>query len=98
LGPLLPLPFYRVAIKIGLSEALTFMAGFVFGLLSCFIAGAFIIIISGLMIAPGVWAAFIASNYTILFMTIGPRVIAIMTGAVGDHSVAIRVAAKESTI
>jgi hypothetical protein len=164
---LIPLPFYGVAIKIGLTETLTFTAGFVFGTLSGFMAGAFIIIISDLMIVPGPWTPFIAAiiglvfgggggavrrfasknprpltlgitavvltvtseflqnwwmasfysiplvpaivsgipslltalaNNTILFMAIGPQIIAIMMGVVGEHQVAIQVAAKESTL
>ena len=56
-----PEPVYGIAIKIGLSETLSFVSGLVFGPIAGFITGFSIILLSDLAIAPGAWTPFIAS-------------------------------------
>jgi uncharacterized membrane protein len=56
-----PVPLYGVAIKVGLTETLTFVSGFAFGPALGFLSGALIIIISDLFMMPGVWTPFIAA-------------------------------------
>lgn len=56
-----PIPIYGVIIAIGLTETLTFICGFVFGYVAGFVTGAFIIIISDMVVAPGAWTPFIAA-------------------------------------
>jgi len=55
--------FYGVLIKIGLSETLSFICGFVFGPIQGFITGALIIIVSDMfsIYGPGLWTPFIAA-------------------------------------
>ena len=48
-------------IKIGLTETLTFVSGFVFGPMAGFVTGASIIIISDMAMLPGAWTPFIAA-------------------------------------
>jgi len=65
--PPIPLPFgfsiYGIFIKIGLTETLTFVSGFVFGPVQGFVTGALIIVVSDLFSAygPGLWTPFIAA-------------------------------------
>ena len=49
--------FYGVLIKVGLSETLAFICGFVFGPIQGFIAGFLIIIVSDMfsVYGPGIW-------------------------------------------
>jgi energy-coupling factor transport system substrate-specific component len=56
----LTIPIYGVLVKIGLTETLTFVSGFVFGPLQGFITGLLIIIISDLFTLAGLWTPFIA--------------------------------------
>nr|MDO8099627.1 ECF transporter S component [Candidatus Njordarchaeota archaeon] len=64
--PYVPLPFgfslYGVFIKIGLTETLTFMSGFVFGPAQGFLTGALIIIVSDIfsVYGLGLWTPFVA--------------------------------------
>jgi hypothetical protein len=55
--------FYGVLIKVGLSETLAFICGFVFGPIQGFIASVLIIIVSDMfsIYGPGLWTPFIAS-------------------------------------
>jgi len=57
----LPTPLYGVLIKIGLTETLAFVSGFVFGPATGFLAGAMIILVSDLFMLPGPWTPFIAA-------------------------------------
>jgi hypothetical protein len=54
-------PVYGMAIKVGLSETLSFVSGLAFGPIAGFITGFSIILLSDLAIAPGAWTPFIAS-------------------------------------
>ena len=56
-----PVPLYGVLIKVGLTETLTFVSGFVFGPALGFLSGALIIVISDLFMMPGFWTPFIAA-------------------------------------
>lgn len=54
-------PLFGILIKIGLTETLTFISGYVFGPVLGFVAGASIIVISDTATAPGAWTPFIAA-------------------------------------
>lgn len=56
-----PINVYGVLVKIGLTETLAFVCGFVFGPLQGFITGALIIVVSDLFMTPGPWTPFIAA-------------------------------------
>lgn len=56
-----PTPLYGVMIKVGLTETLAFVSGFVFGPATGFLCGAMIIVISDLFMMPGPWTPFIAA-------------------------------------
>lgn len=56
-----PIPLYGILIKVGLTETLAFVSGFVFGPALGFVTGAFIIVISDLLMMPGPWTPFIAA-------------------------------------
>jgi len=57
----LPIPIYGILIKIGLSETLAFICGFVFGPIQGFVTGALIIVVSDLFTWAGLWTPFIAA-------------------------------------
>jgi uncharacterized membrane protein len=57
----LPTPFYGILVKVGLTETLAFVSGFVFGPAMGFLSGAMIIVISDLFTFPGPWTPFIAA-------------------------------------
>jgi len=54
------IPIYGVLVKIGLTETLTFVSGFVFGPVQGFITGLLIIVVSDLFTLAGLWTPFIA--------------------------------------
>jgi uncharacterized membrane protein len=54
------IPIYGVLVKIGLTETLTFVSGFVFGPVQGFVTGLLIIIVSDLFTLAGLWTPFIA--------------------------------------
>ena len=56
-----PTPVYGVLIKVGLTETLAFVSGFVFGPALGFVTGALIITISDMLMMPGPWTPFIAA-------------------------------------
>jgi len=56
----LTVPIYGVFVKIGLTETLTFVSGFVFGPVQGFITGLLIIIVSDMFTLAGLWTPFIA--------------------------------------
>jgi uncharacterized membrane protein len=58
-----PEPVYGAVIKVGLSETLSFVSGFIFGPISGFITGFLIILLSDIAspYGPGAWTPFIAS-------------------------------------
>jgi uncharacterized membrane protein len=56
-----PIPLYGVLIKVGLTETLTFVGGFIFGPAPGFLTGALIIVTSDLLMIPGPWTPFIAA-------------------------------------
>lgn len=56
-----PTPLYGVLIKVGLTETLTFINGFVYGAATGFVTGFLIIVISDLFVIPGPWTPFIAA-------------------------------------
>ena len=56
-----PAPVFGIFIKIGLTETLTFISGFVFGPGVGFLTGALIIVTSDLYMLPGPWTPFIAA-------------------------------------
>ena len=57
----LPTPVYGLLVKVGLTEMLAFVSGFLFGPAMGFLSGAMIIVISDLFMMPGVWTPFIAA-------------------------------------
>lgn len=65
--PPVSLPFgfslYGILIKIGVTETLAFLCGFVFGPLQGFVTGTLIIVVSDIfsMYGPGLWTPFIAA-------------------------------------
>lgn len=67
LAMLTPTPVYGVVIKLGLTETLTFIIGFVYGAVAGFISGALIIAISDVMFLPGPWTPFIAAIIGLVF-------------------------------
>ena len=56
-----PTPLYGILIKVGLTETLALVSGFVFGPVPGFLAGALIIVVSDLFMMPGPWTPFIAA-------------------------------------
>lgn len=58
-----PVPVYGVVTKVGLSETLSFVSGFIFGPVAGFVTGFLIILLSDLAspYGPGAWTPFIAS-------------------------------------
>jgi uncharacterized membrane protein len=54
-------PLYGVLVKVGLTETLAFVSGFVYGSAAGFVTGSLIIVISDLFILPGPWTPFIAA-------------------------------------
>jgi hypothetical protein len=62
-----PVPVYGVVIKVGLTETLTFIIGFAYGVVAGFIGGALIVAISDLMFLPGPWTPFIAAIIGLVF-------------------------------
>jgi len=56
-----PVPLYGVLAKVGLSETLAFVSGFVFGPAIGFGTGVLIITLSDMATIPGAWTPFIAS-------------------------------------
>jgi len=73
-----PTPIYGVLIKIGLSETLAFISGFLYGPIVGFMCGAFIIVISDFFTYPGPWTPFIAT--IIGLIGIGGWIIRLVTG------------------
>jgi uncharacterized membrane protein len=67
LAMLTPTPVYGVVIKLGLTETLTFIIGFSYGIIAGFIGGALIIAISDLTFLPGPWTPFIAAIIGLTF-------------------------------
>ena len=57
----IPIPLYGVVVKIGLSETLAFICGYVFGPIQGFITGVLIIMVSDMLTWPGLWTPFIAA-------------------------------------
>jgi len=57
----LPIPIYGVVVKIGLTETLTFVSGFVFGPMQGFITGVLIIVVSDMFTWAGPWTPIIAA-------------------------------------
>jgi len=68
LGSVSPEPVYAVVTKVGLSETLSFVSGFVFGPLAGFITGFLIILLSDMAspFGPGAWTPYIASIIGVL--------------------------------
>jgi len=56
-----PLEIYGVFIKVGLTETLTFVAGFALGPLQGFLTGFLTVIVSDIFMMPGPWTPFIAA-------------------------------------
>ena len=58
-----PEPVYAVVTKVGLSETLSFVSGFVFGPIAGFITGFLIILLSDIAspYGPGAWTPYVAS-------------------------------------
>ena len=66
-----PIPVYGIVVKIGLTETLTFVSGFVFGPIQGFITGALAIIVSDLLTWPGIWTLIIAAIIGLLGVCAG---------------------------
>jgi uncharacterized membrane protein len=64
-------PLYGVLIKVGLTETLTFLSGFVYGPAAGFVTGSLIIVISDLFTLPGAWTPFIAAIIGLLGLLAG---------------------------
>lgn len=56
-----PQPLYGVLVKVGLSETLAFIDGFVYGPAIGFLTGFLIIVISDMFVLPGPWTPYIAA-------------------------------------
>ena len=56
-----PVPVFALLIKVGLSETLAFVCGFLYGPLMGFVTGASIIVISDVVVLPGAWTPFMAA-------------------------------------
>jgi hypothetical protein len=67
LAMMTPVPVYGIVIKIGLTETLTFIIGFVYGITAGIMGGALIITISDLAFFPGPWTPFIAAIIGLVF-------------------------------
>jgi uncharacterized membrane protein len=90
---MVPSPAYGVVIKLGLSETLSFVSGFVYGPIAGFVTGFMIILLSdmGSPYGAGAWTPFIASIIGLLGICAGiirrahPRSTTLMmlTSAVG---------------
>ena len=61
-----PTPSYGILIKVGLTETITFVTGFVLGPAIGFLTGSLIIVVSDMFMLPGVWTPFIAAIIGIL--------------------------------
>jgi hypothetical protein len=66
-----PEPLFGILIKIGLTETLTFITGYAFGIVPGFVAGASIIVISDAAMLPGAWTPFIAGIIGIIGVCAG---------------------------
>lgn len=66
-----PGPLFGILIKVGLTETLTFINGFVYGPAVGFVTGSLIIVISDLFILPGPWTPFIAAIIGLLGVCAG---------------------------
>lgn len=64
-------PLYGVLVKVGLTETLTFVSGFVYGPAAGFVTGSLIIVTSDLFILPGPWTPFIAAIIGLLGLLAG---------------------------
>jgi len=56
-----PLDIYGALIKVGLTETLSFIAGFALGPLQGFLTGFLLIVVSDIFLMPGIWTPFIAA-------------------------------------
>lgn len=66
-----PVPLYGLLVKVGLSETLAFVSGFIFGPAIGFLTGAMIIIISDMATIPGAWTPFIAAIIGLVGLSAG---------------------------
>ncbi len=66
-----PAPVFGVLIKVGLTETLAFINGFVYGPVTGFVTGSMIIVISDLFVLPGPWTPFIAAIIGLLGVCAG---------------------------
>lgn len=66
-----PGALFGVLIKVGLTETLTFINGFVYGSVTGFVTGSLIIVISDLFLLPGPWTPFIAAIIGLLGVLAG---------------------------
>lgn len=57
----IPTSIYGFVVKIGLSETLAFICGYVFGPIQGFMTGVLIIVVSDMFTLPGLWTPFIAA-------------------------------------
>jgi len=72
-GGMVPAPVFTLVIKVGLSETLSFVSGFVYGPIAGFVTGFLIIVLSDL-ISPygaGAWTPFIAAIIGLLGICAG---------------------------
>jgi uncharacterized membrane protein len=72
-GDMVPVPAYGVVIKLGLSETLTFVAGFLYGPVVGFVTGFLIILLSDIAtpLGAGAWTPFIAAIIGLLGICAG---------------------------
>jgi uncharacterized membrane protein len=66
-----PQPLYGILVKLGLSETLAFIDGFVYGPATGFLTGFLIILISDMFVLPGPWTPYIAAIIGLVGMLAG---------------------------
>jgi len=92
-GDMVPTPAFSLVIKVGLSETLTFISGFIYGPVAGFVTGFLIIMLSdlGSPYGAGAWTPFIAAIIGLLGICAGfirrvrtrPTVLMMIVSAVG---------------
>jgi hypothetical protein len=93
IGDMVPSPAYGVVIKVGLSETLTFVSGFLYGPIAGFVSGFSIILLSDIAtpLGAGAWTPFIGSIIGLLGICAGlirrirsrPSILMMIISAVG---------------
>jgi uncharacterized membrane protein len=72
-GDMVPVPIFSLVIKLGLSETLTFVSGFIYGPVAGFVTGFLIILLSDIAspFGAGAWTPFVAAIIGLLGIIAG---------------------------